>query len=137
MLAEYSLPDGIALHSALQAGATVGLDEVRMHQAIDNLLDNACHAMRGAEPTRPRELRVTTQRAGDGVALRVDDTGPGIAEDAAGKVFEPLFTTKSFGLGLGLPIVKQIVEQHGGSICLGAAPGGGLRAEITLPVESS
>ncbi len=136
VLDEYALPDGVALHRCLGAGATVRLDDVRMHQAVDNLLDNACHAMREAGSTRPQELRVSVRREGEAVELWVDDSGPGIEEDVATQVFEPLYTTKSFGLGLGLPIVKQIIEQHGGDISLGDAPDGGMRAAIRLPLEA-
>ena len=54
------------------------------------------------------------------VEFAVADTGAGIAADVLPKVFEPLFSTKSFGTGLGLPMVKQIVEQHGGTITITA-----------------
>jgi len=64
----------------------------------------------------------------------VRDTGPGIPPDVLPKVFDPLFSTKSFGTGLGLPTVKQIVEQHGGTIVLESTLGEFTRAVIRLPL---
>jgi signal transduction histidine kinase len=67
----------------------------------------------------------------------VEDTGPGIAPENLERVFEPLFSTKSFGTGLGLPTVKQIVEQHGGSIRIESEVGRGTRVLIRLPLTQS
>ncbi len=67
--------------------------------------------------------------------IRVEDTGPGMTPDVLAKVFEPLFSTKSFGTCLGLPTVKQIVQQHGGTIAIDSAPGSGTRVEIVLPLS--
>ena len=62
----------------------------------------------------------------------VADTGGGIPADVLPKVFEPLFSTKSFGTGLGLPMVKQIVEQHGGTITIASEAGKGTRVTVRL-----
>ena len=66
-----------------------------------------------------------------------EDTGPGIPADVLPKVFEPLFTTKSFGTGLGLATVKQIIDQHGGAIAMESELGKGTRVLITLPTLST
>jgi signal transduction histidine kinase len=63
----------------------------------------------------------------------VIDTGPGIPEHVLPRIFEPLFTTKSFGIGLGLPTVRQIVEQHGGTLHVESAAGIGTTFTIVLP----
>ena len=70
-------------------------------------------------------------------AIVVADTGPGMPADVLAQVFEPLFSTKSFGTGLGLPTVKQIVEQHGGTIAIASAPGSGTRITIRLPLAAA
>ena len=66
--------------------------------------------------------------------IAVEDTGPGIPPEILPRIFEPLFSTKSFGTGLGLPTAKQIVEQHNGTIALVNAPAGGAAARIRLPL---
>jgi signal transduction histidine kinase len=68
------------------------------------------------------------------VELSIVDNGPGISPEARDRIFEPFFTTKASGSGLGLAIVNAIVSQHGGSISIGDAPGGGARFDIRLPV---
>ena len=79
-------------------------------------------------------LSVTARQAGDCVEISVADTGPGIAPEDREKIFEPLYSTKSFGVGLGLSIVKQIVGQHGGRIAVGEAAGGGTCFTLSLPL---
>jgi signal transduction histidine kinase len=81
----------------------------------------------------PRHIAVRTEGAGPHVRLTVIDTGPGIAPEVLPRIFEPLFTTKSFGVGLGLPTVRQIVEQHGGTIDIESAPDTGTTVSIRLP----
>ena len=104
----------------MTSGAAVAIDREQFRQVIANLMENAAQAMTdpGWVPPSGRQLTVTlrTETAGPFVRLSVIDTGPGIPADRLPRIFEPLFTTKSFGVGLGLPTVRQIVEQHGGTI---------------------
>ncbi|MCU0252440.1 MAG: HAMP domain-containing histidine kinase, partial [Vicinamibacterales bacterium] len=67
------------------------------------------------------------------VTLSVGDTGPGIPEDLRCQIFEPFFTSKPQGTGLGLPLAAHIVRDHDGELDFGAVPGGGTRFTITLP----
>jgi signal transduction histidine kinase len=77
---------------------------------------NAMQAMTQAA-SRPREVAIRTSVAAEGVVLiTVEDTGPGIAGEALERLFESFFTTKSTGMGMGLPICRSIIEAHGGSI---------------------
>jgi signal transduction histidine kinase len=111
---------------------TVRADERLLRQALLNLFLNAYQAM-------PQEGRLEV-RASRGVIdgrpcaeIVVRDTGPGIPTEMVGKIFQPFFTTKPTGTGLGLAVVRRIVEGHGGTIELGSPPG----AEFTvrLPLE--
>ncbi len=81
---------------------------------------------------KERRIRVTTE-SGPEPRIIIADTGPGIAPDVLPNVFDPLYSTKSFGTGLGLPTVRQVVEQHGGTVALTSAPGAGTQVEIRLP----
>jgi signal transduction histidine kinase len=93
---------------------------------VINLVQNAVEAFPdGASGT----VRVRAKYA-DGWELTITDDGPGIPPDVAARIFEPLFTTKAKGTGLGLAVVKSIVERHGGTIELDSAPGKGTTFRI-------
>ncbi|HVA13073.1 MAG TPA: ATP-binding protein, partial [Stellaceae bacterium] len=130
VLSEQRLPAGIGLERRLDADCTVAVDPERMRRVLINLIDNAAQAM--TDETCERKITVTTALAGDCFELVVADTGGGIAADVLPKVFEPLFSTKSFGTGLGLPMVKQIIEQHGGTIEIVSVIGTGTRVIVRL-----
>jgi signal transduction histidine kinase len=139
MLDEQSVPPGIRLVRDLAAPkCEVIIDGEQMRRAVVNLLENSIQAISEREPDAgERQITVSTRMQGDYLELVVEDTGPGIAPDVLPRVFEPLFSTKSFGTGLGLPIVKQIVSQHKGSIEISSEPSKGARAAIHLPLAES
>jgi signal transduction histidine kinase len=129
VLNDQHFPPDLTVEHKLDADCLIKIDPERMRRVLINLLDNAAQAM--AEGTE-RKITVTTALIGDGVELAVTDTGGGIPADVLPKVFEPLFSTKSFGTGLGLPMVKQIVEQHGGTITITSEAGKGTRVTLRL-----
>jgi two-component system, NtrC family, nitrogen regulation sensor histidine kinase NtrY len=99
----------------------VAIDKQMMRRVIVNLVRNAVQAIRAARPEvvggGPRgHVRVGAERLNEGVAIVVEDDGPGVAEEARERVFDPYFTTKAAGTGLGLAIVKKIVVEHNGDI---------------------
>ncbi|HET7698144.1 MAG TPA: ATP-binding protein [Vicinamibacterales bacterium] len=112
----------------------VNVDAMLLQQALVNILLNAEHAVRGAPE---RRIRVTTSagRTPDTVAVTVQDSGPGIAEEALPRIFDPFFTTKEVGqgTGLGLAITYGIVHEHDGTIAATNAPDGGAVFRIELP----
>jgi signal transduction histidine kinase len=104
----------------------------RLKQALLNLLVNARQAM----PDGGR-ITISADRERDGrVAVAVEDTGCGIPSELHAHVFRTFFTTKSDGTGLGLPITKKIVEDHGGMIQMESEPGHGARFTIHLPTRT-
>jgi signal transduction histidine kinase len=128
------------LERSLASHAVVALDRERFLRVVINLVENACQAMtdhnRVGGEGRELRLTVTSDRVERGVEISFADTGPGIAADVLPRVFEPLYSTKSFGVGLGLPTVKQIVEQHGGTVDIGSAAGEGSRVVVRLPLNA-
>jgi PAS domain S-box-containing protein len=140
VLARHSVPADIVLTSELGAQDDVAIDRERFRQVVAQLVDNAVQALKDPVWTpaegHPRRIAVRSEGAGLHVRLSVADTGPGIRSDVLPRVFEPLFTTKSFGVGLGLPTVRQIVEQHGGTIDIQSSFGCGTIVSIRLPRQA-
>lgn len=105
-------------------------DRTQLQQVIVNLAVNAMQAMANVD-----QRTVTIRSSADDaiVTIAVEDTGPGIAADAAPRLFESFFTTKASGMGMGLPICRSIVEAHGGAIAARNRDGGGASFVVTLP----
>ncbi len=106
-------------------------DALQLRQVFVNLLDNAVQA---AAPAG--RVRVEARQAGeDGVEVAVEDSGPGVDEQVRRRLFEPLITTREKGNGLGLALVKRIVDRHGGAVTYDPRPGAGARFVVTLPTR--
>jgi C4-dicarboxylate-specific signal transduction histidine kinase len=110
-------------------------DKVQMQQVVLNLVVNAVDAMLEAE-SRPRILSVHSRAAEDGVLVNVRDTGSGLSTPNADQVFEPFYTTKADGIGIGLAISRSIVEAHGGTIWASTEAGPGATFSFTLPIHA-
>lgn len=106
-------------------------DQTQLRQIIHNLLRNAEDALEGREAGR---IILATEPAGRYVQLSISDNGPGFPVELLPRIFEPYVTTKARGTGLGLPIVKKIVEEHLGTIEISNIPEGGARIDIRLPL---
>ena len=119
---------GIRLELAPGLPAVQG-DASQIRQVIHNMLQNAQDALAGMENA---EVHVITQREGDRVLLLFRDNGPGFPAEVLAHAFEPYFTTKSRGTGLGLAMVKKIVDEHGGDVRLGNRDGSGAEVRIRL-----
>jgi signal transduction histidine kinase len=108
----------------------VALDDDLFKQALFNLIRNAEHAMPDGG-----ELLVTTRvQAPDQVLLELTDTGQGISPEGLPRIFEPFYSTRPGGTGLGLPTVRRIVEAHGGTIGVESQLGKGSRFTILIPI---
>ncbi len=123
----------------------VSIDAMMLKRALDNLVRNAVQAQRGARPARaptvtsdpddkPARVLVRVARESAHVVLEVLDAGPGVPERDRQRVFDPYFTTKSDGTGLGLPIVKKVVLEHHGEITCSDGELGGAAFRILLPL---
>ena len=106
-------------------------DPVQLQQVFLNLIMNACDAL-STVPDRLRVIHVTTRiDPNDCVVIAFEDTGPGIDEKHLHEIFNPFFTTKDAGIGMGLAICKTIIESFQGTITAAAGPGG--KFQIVLP----
>jgi PAS domain S-box-containing protein len=110
-------------------------DPTQIQQAVINLLRNAFDAMHDMPPVRRVAEIATTHNGESTICVSVRDYGSGISEATRGHLFERFFTTKDEGLGMGLAIVRSIVEAHGGSIAAENAEGGGARFYFRLPIK--
>ncbi len=121
----------VALRTHAENHVLVG-DPALLGAAVLNLVLNAAQAMSGAG-----EVRLRAYRSGEEVRVVVADTGPGIPTDLRQRIFEPFFTTRHLGSGLGLSIVRRIVDAHGGSVELECPEGGGSVFTLRLPLSST
>jgi signal transduction histidine kinase len=106
------------------------IDESSMRGALMNLILNAIEAMPNSG-----SLSITSERTDDTFHLEIVDTGRGISAEEAKNIFEPFYTTKEQGLGLGMPYAKKIIEQHGGTISFSSRSGDGTKLSVGLPAE--
>ena len=141
LLEEQEIPEHISVQfKGGLDGTLVRIDPQRMERAIINLFNNACEAMRDENiPGKVKpgsRLDISTNIDEYGILVKVSDTGCGIADDVLPHIFEPLYSTKTFGVGLGMPTIRRIVRLHGGEISIDTAVGKGTTISIRLPMES-
>ncbi|WP_376717758.1 sensor protein FixL [Labrys neptuniae] len=124
---------GIVLRFDLDPACDLVLaDRVQIQQVLVNLFRNALEAMQGSPR---RELTVANAPLGDDmIRIRVEDTGHGFAEDVRSSLFQPFFTTKQTGMGVGLSISRSIIEAHGGKMWAETNQAGGATFQFTLPL---
>jgi signal transduction histidine kinase len=112
-------------------------DRVQLQQVILNLLLNASDAMTGIDD-RPRQLMISTARDdGDHVRVIVKDAGVGFNPESANKLFEPFYTTKCGGMGIGLSVSRSIIERHNGRIWAARNYGPGSTFSFSIPALQS
>lgn len=123
-------PPGIEVRLLLPSEACVArFDERLLARALRNLLENAVRAC-----GRSGVVEVRLEASDREAVLTVADTGPGVAPENVSRIFEPYFSTHDTGTGLGLPISRRIVEEHGGTVNARNRAGGGLAVEIRIPL---
>lgn len=139
-----AIPKDVAIECHLGLGdLEVSFDQARMRRAIINLMNNAAEAMgshsdnvmmpEGHAPL----IRIETLLAEETAKIIISDNGPGMTPEILAKIKEPLFTTKNFGTGLGIPAVEQIVMQHNGTLTISSEVGKGASFTISIPVLQS
>jgi PAS domain S-box-containing protein len=117
-------PDLPALHG----------DPVQLQQVILNLIMNASYALQGTDSGKRRIIITTQYQDNQTIEIKVTDSGPGIDEEILDQIFQPFFTTREEGMGMGLAITRTIIEAHGGRLWAENSPDRGAVFRITLPV---
>ncbi|MGA2783125.1 MAG: PAS domain S-box protein [Candidatus Bathyarchaeia archaeon] len=129
-LKDVKVPDTIRVEDTTTVGTEILVDEAKIRRVLTNLIQNAIDAM----PEGGR-LSISSLSSPREVSISVTDTGTGIPPDHMEKIWTPLYTTKSRGIGLGLPICKRIVEAHGGSISVVSTAGRGSTFTVKFPTR--
>jgi signal transduction histidine kinase len=125
---------GVCLELDTAQEAVAHVDVYYFRQAIENLLRNAEEAMKDQPNAR---LRLELDRGRSHAVVRVIDNGPGIPPEKLPRIFEPFVSTKGSGMGLGLPIAKEIIEKHGGELTVDTLPEKGTTFTIRLPLHGA
>src|SRR4030095_4201738 len=133
--AEVSAPGAAVTLDLDPSMPSLTTDAERLRIALVNMLVNARHAVNGAAAAAAVSL--STRAAADRVSLVIANRGEGISPEALAHIFDPYFTTKRGGTGLGLPIAKNIVEGLGGSIAISSAPGRGTEVRINTTTAAT
>ena len=106
-------------------------DEVQLQQVLLNIITNACDAM-AENPQKDRILKISTNVQSGKVCVAMQDQGRGLGKSDAGQIFQPFFTTKSHGLGIGLSICQSIIAAHHGKLWAEPNEGRGITLHIEL-----
>ena len=141
VLDQITTPQGITVKRKLAAGLPpIKFDGEKLRRVIINLVENAFQAVQARSAKeksgsyRPL-VRVSTSMRDSAIYIELEDNGIGMAPEHAAKAFEPLFTTRSHGTGLGLAVVKKIVNEHRGQVSLSSRPNHGTTVTVSLTVE--
>jgi len=134
VLDEQEFPEEIECVRELHSGIELMIDREYMMRVIYNVITNAIQALQ-EEDSMGNRITVETVKAGDWLELRFIDTGPGIPAEIREKIFEPLFSTRNFGVGLGVPIIKNIMEEHQGEVKFQSEADKGTVVTLTLPIH--
>jgi len=125
------IPKGIQILDLTQDTPKIKVDINKMKRVFGNLIKNAVDAM-----PKGGKITIISKESNGNVEITFTDTGTGIPKHALEKIWTPFFTTKSKGMGLGLPICKRLVEAHGGKITVESKVGEGTTVTVTIPIES-
>jgi len=129
-----NVPEHITIDANLDApGVRVQIDRERLRRAVLNVFNNAVDAVTESKSNSDGEIRVSTRCKDGKVNLQIADNGPGIPDPIRKKVLDPLFSTKSFGFGLGLPFAARVFEEHNGSLNISNGHAGGAVMDMWLP----
>ena len=128
--------NSVAVSRAYLSGPTVRADADKLRQVFSNIIDNAIDAMESTSGERRLELAIQNNGAGM-AAVRIRDNGCGIADDKIAKIFNPFYTSKANGTGLGLGVAKKVIDAHRGTIEVQSKVGDGTEFVLAIPLSDA
>jgi PAS domain S-box-containing protein len=135
LLDEISFPDEVQCHWDLTSQATVLADSERLRRVMVNVITNALQALAEISNANKR-VEIQTRIVDSRCEILICDNGSGMCEEVMSRIFEPMFSTKNFGVGLGVPIIKNIMDGHGGGVHYRSKPNIGTTVTMWLPHEN-
>ena len=129
---ELTMPPSIECVCDLNCNHAVSIDPESLRRALACIIKNAVQAMKETNSTE-NKLTVHSSMAEESMTISVSDTGHGIPDEVLPRIYEPLFSTKRFGVGLGLAVAREIVEKHKGTIEIESETGSGTKVTIKIP----
>lgn len=137
---DQQIPEGITIEYILDLpGVRLLIDPNQLRRAVINIYENACHALvlnnGKTDKKEASRIIINTCKTGERIELTISDNGEGITPEGLQNIFEPLYSTKAYGMGLGIPIVKQIMDLHGGGIEVESEEGKGTKVKLWLPLS--
>jgi len=133
-LESYTKPAGVQLATRFRSGVRLAIDRHLFAAALQKLLDNAVESFE-EEELEKTEIVLSSELKGETLEIVIRDTGPGIPGPILEKIHEPLFSTKGFGVGLGIPYAHDILQKHSGELAIESEEGAGTTVTIWLPVS--
>jgi signal transduction histidine kinase len=128
--------NAVAVSRAYLSGPMVRADADKLRQVFSNMIDNAIDAMESTKGERKLEFAIQNNGAGM-AAVRIRDNGCGIADDKIGKIFNPFYTSKETGTGLGLGVAKKVIDSHRGTIQVLSTVGVGTEFVLEIPLSDA
>jgi len=130
LLDKVKAPKNVSIIRMIDSGLSAPVDAGRLHRCVKNVLENSLTAIR---EENEGIIRVSARMSGERLEISIRDNGPGISKRLGKRVFDPLYSTKQNGIGMGLPVCGQVMELHGGSIVLRSDKGRGTTVLLYLP----
>jgi signal transduction histidine kinase len=136
LIGELSIPEEVQLHWELDSHTILPVDCERLRRVMINVVTNALQAFDEVSD-REKRLEIVSRAVEERYEITVSDNGPGMSEEVLARIFEPMFSTKTFGVGLGVPIIKNVLEGHGGGVRYQSALGMGTTVLMWLPLADA
>ena len=133
VIEEQQIPEAIIVEHAMKCNLQAQFDEDKLRQVIVNLISNAVHALE-SKPSDHKVLSISSKPLQAMYEIQINDNGIGMSDEVKEKIFDPLFSTKDFGIGLGMVIVSNLVKQHRGELYVESQEGEGTTITLRLPV---
>lgn len=131
-----AIPESIECIRELNCDYSISIDPRQFRRAMVNIIRNAIQALKD-DKSAGNNLTIHTSISDGSLIICVSDTGAGIPDDVCEKIYEPLYSTKRFGVGLGLTVAREIVEKHKGSINIESNVGSGTKVTIKIPADTA